>query len=523
MSDGQDTDGPFALDAGHGMGGAYAEGVQKAAVEKSTESQQLQSEHFAGARGGAITPPFSPQKLATLIELNTTHAKAGFSKARNVAGFGFEIVPHPEVDDPDDSQRKTAEDFWFGTDSEWQVGPSDSERATASAVATMAWADFEIIGWSALEVLTQTDGTPVGLSYIPAPSIRVRKDSPGFVQLKSGNLRYFGNFGDRYAGFGDDGDGRTFVDAETGESGPSVAGDVANEIIWKRNHTPFVEHYGTPDIVPAIADVQGAGEARSFNLDFFSNNTVPRMAVLVEGGELTEDARDDIRKVFNGMKDEGHRTAILEVQKLLDDPSQVSLAEDSDEVRIKIEPLTVGVEEDAAFLDYQHHTEHEILKAHDVPPVEAGTVESGAFSTDAEQQRKGYIETVIQPKQEGFAELFYETIHKALGVTDWIVEFQTQGYDTRLSDAEVAKTKAEAAGGMEKVDERRGWLGLDPLGPPLGDMLVAELGGMGAGGGVEEPLEAMVDEQVDDAESRLRDDFETEYLMSVGASAADAD
>lgn len=502
----------------HDLGGAYSETMAKATTAKAEESQQLHEEKFATAYGGSIAPPYPPAKLAELIEVNTTHAKAGFSKARNVAGYGLEVVPHPEVDSPTESQRETAEEFWFSGDSNWQVGPLDSELATPADVCEMAWADYEFIGWLSIEALTSMDGTPVGLAYIPAPTVRKRKDAPGFVQEQNGELRYFGSFGDRY---GDGRGDRVFVEAETGEFGPAIDGTVANEIIWKRNHTPFVENYGTPDIIPAVPDIDGSQKAREFNVDFFGNNAVPRLAVIVEGGELTEGARSDIHKLFHGLKDKDHSTAILEVEKLLDDPSQINFEGEDSDVRIRVEPLTVGTNEDASFLEYQHHTEHEILKAHDVPPVEAGTVESGAFSTDAEQQRKGFIETVIQPKQASFSELLYETIHQALGVSDWTIEFKTQGYDTRLSEAEVAKTKAEASMGTATVNEVRGWLDLEPLDTPIGEMLLAEMGGSGGspagpggGGNIGEQVEEMVDTQVERAREELQQDLRTEIRVA---------
>lgn len=499
------------------LGGAYTEMMTSAVATKAEESQQLQSKKFADAQGGAISPPFPPSKLAKLIELNTTHAKCGFSKARNVAGYGLEIVPHPEVDNPDTSQRETAKEFWFSGESTWQVGPMESERATASDVLWMSWADFEFIGWLGIETLVSTDGTPTGLAYIPAPSIRKRKDAPGFVQLKDGDLQYFGSFGDRY---GDGRDDRTFVDGDTGESGSSVAGTVANEIIWKRNHTPFVEHYGTPDIVPAIPNVEGDQEARSFNIEFFDNSAVPKLAIVVEGGELSESSREDIRKLFHKkLREENHRTAILEVEELANDnPSRFVEGEGSG-ATIRIEPLTVGMDEDASFLAYHDYNEHEILKAHEVPPIEAGRIESGAFSTDAEAQRKSYIETTIRPKQEAFAELLYETVHAALGVTDYTVRFKTRGVDTRLMDAQVVRERVQASGGVVRVDEVREWLGLEPLGPPVGEMLLAELGGMGgpglgASGGIEDAIQGLVSDAVDDLRDDLRDDLATESRVT---------
>lgn len=515
------------------LGGAYTETMDKATQTKADESQQLQSKQFADARGGAISPPYPPAQLAKLIEVNTTHAKCGFSKARNVAGFGLEIVPHSEIDNPDESQREIAEEFWFGGDSTWQVGPMESELATAADVLEMAWADYEFIGWLSIEALTSMDGTPTGLSYIPAPSIRKRKDAPGFVHLKGGDLRYFGAFGDRYIGEDESRNDRVFVDTETGESGPAVSGEVANEIVFKRNHTPFVDDYGTPDAIPCIPNIEGDQEARAFNIEFFQNSAVPKLAIIVEGGTLSDQSRSDIRALFHDkLKNENHRTAILEVNELLEQTAADYMnVDDREDPKIRVEPLTVGLDEDASFLEYHSHNEHEILKAHEVPPIEAGTIESGAFSTDAEAQRKGYQETVIQPKQEAFAELLYETIHAALGVTDYTIRFKSRGVDTRMMDAEVADMKVRTGrlSGTMTVDEARQIQELEPLGPPVGEMLLAELqqstggGGGGGGGSIEETLESMIDERVEEAREDLRRDIRTESRIHSQTQSASTD
>ena len=477
--------------------GAYTEMVKSATNTKAEKSQQLQEETFADAHGNSISPPYPPKRLAKLVELNTTHAKAGFSKARNVAGYGLELKPHPEVDEPSEEEREIAEDFWFGEDTTWQVGPMEAELATHADVLEMAWSDYEFIGWLSMELLVSTDGTPTGLAYVPAPTIRKRKDMPGFVQDRSGRLRYFGSYGDRY------GDDRTFVNPENGSTGTSVS-TVANEIIFKRNHTPFVDHYGTPDIIPAVPNVTGDQAAREFNIDFFENNAVPRVAVIVEGGQLTEDSRDDIRRIMHGMKDENHRTMILEVEKLLEE--EHGFDEDSD-MEIRVEPLTVGLQEDASFLEFHDHNEHEILKAHEVPPVEAGQIKSGSFSTDADAQRRGYLDTVIQPKQEAFAKLLHETVHSALGVNDWIVSFKSRGVDNRMRDAEVALKRVQASQGAITLNEIRKMLDMEPLDRAAGDMLLLEASGQPGGGNFEDLVGEMVDERLPERKASVTDRF----------------
>lgn len=465
--------------------GAYTERTKEAAEE----SQQLQEEIFADARGGSINPPYNPKQLAKLIELNTTHAKAGFSKARNVAGFGLELEPHPEVDDASDEGQSIARDFWYGSDTTWQVGPMEQEKATYADVLEMSWADYEFIGWLSIEVLAANDGSPTGLAYVPAPTVRKRKEKPGFVQERNGELRYFGAFGDRY------GDDKKFVDAKTGKVGSSVD-NPANEIIFKRNHTPFVDNYGTPDIVPAIPNIEADDAARDFNIDFFDSNAVPRIAVIVEGGELTEEARKDIRGIMHDMKDKDHRTMVLEVQKLIGERHNI----DGD-ISVEIEPLTVGVNEDASFLGFHEHNEHEILKAHEVPPVEAGQIKSGSFSTDAEAQRRGYLETVIRPKQEAFSTLLFETLHDALGVEDWVVSFKNRGVDDRMHNAEVALKRVQASQGAVTLNEIRDMLGMEPLDRPAGDMLLMEASGTPSAGAMEDLIGDMVDERIPEPEA----------------------
>ncbi len=460
--------------------GVYAE-LTRSIADKATETQQLEERVKGKIRGGAILPPFHPAKMAKLLEVNTTHAKCVFSKARNVAGYGLEIVPHPDVDDPDESQREIAEEFWFSSDSTWQVGPISSERSMPADVLEMAWTDYEAIGWLSIELLTTTDGTPSGLAYVPAMTIRRRKDEPGYVQIRRGRLTYYGNYGDRYD------DPPQFVDRETGQTDRSVP-NPANELIFKRNHSPLYTYYGAPDIVPGIPTIEGDDAARDFNIDFFENNAVPRLAIIVEGGELTQGARQDIHDLLHGMKDEDHRTVILEVEKLLENADSINLDDDRDDLAIRVEPLTVGINEDASFQDFRDRNEHELLKTHEVPPIEAGQIKSGAFSTDAQAQRKGYIETVILPKQEAFAQLLYETVHDALGVTDYTIQFKTRGVDTRLADADYASKIIQASQGTLRVNEARQVIAnetgvdLEPIEGPEGDQLLANLDDTSAGG-----------------------------------------
>ncbi|WP_255170109.1 phage portal protein [Natrononativus amylolyticus] len=497
--------------------GIYTE-ISKGIRTKAEETQQLQDRAQAVSPGGARSPPVDPVVLSRLLEENTTHAKCCYVKARNVAGYGFDLVPHPETDSPSEEQRETAEEFWFGDNSVWQVGPDHQERATATDVLQMGWLDYEAVGWLTLEPLIQMDGTPVGMAWVPAMTVRKRrthdnqgnKVAHGYVQLIDGNSRYFGVAGDRYA------DEPIFVDTVNGSFGTSVD-NPATELIFKRNASPLHRHYGTPDIIPARRAVRGKKAAEEYNIQFFENDAVPRMAVIIEGGELTDKAFETLDEIINESASGGsHRTLLLEVERLAQEPGMMNLQDgyDAKDVSIRIEPMTVGTEEDASFLGYQDHTEHDILQAHEVPPVVGNVLKSGAFSTDTDDQRKEFADSVIGPKQENYAGLLYETIHKPLGVTDWIIDFKTRGLENRVQELEMAATRIEASQGVLTVNQILEELGFEPRDDPIGQEMLLNLGGQP--GGVTASIEQTIHDEITDAKEDLRSDLTVErHLENV--------
>jgi len=85
---------------------------QGKSLEKAAETTQLDDRHVGHTIGGGIKPPYPPDRLAALQELNGTHAISIGKKASREVGFGFDIVPHARVDDPNETQREDARDFW---------------------------------------------------------------------------------------------------------------------------------------------------------------------------------------------------------------------------------------------------------------------------------------------------------------------------------------------------------------------------------------------------------------------------
>ncbi|GGO01755.1 phage portal protein [Haloarcula pellucida] len=486
-------------------------------LSKATNSQQL-SDRRIHSVGHGVKPPYHPDRLASFLELNETHATAVRKKARYEVGFGFELATHADVDvdEADDQERAVARQFWRGPDSRWETGPHQSaEPTTPEEVKELARQDYHSVGWCALEILTDMEGRPVGLAHVPANTIRVRKpqsrfDQPrhpetgnfvdgdlgeyasrGYVQERDGRRRYFGEAGDRHRGqevvitggdeprvtyTPDDSDKEPiFVDRETGDVAIGDAGALengpANELIFVRNPSPIEQDYGVPDWVSAIRTIGADEAAKDYNREFFDNDTIPRFVIKVTGGELSEESKNDLRQMLHGLREESHRAVILEVEKFFDGMD--------DDVEIELEPLGQGISEEMDFREFRKKNEHEIAKVHEVPPILIGVTETSNRS-NSQEQIADFANNVIAPEQHKFSQRLYKLIHQQyLGVTDWTIEYELRGADRPKEDADVARRKIQAVRGAIPVNRALEMIGEEPLPddhPVDGETLLANVG-----------------------------------------------
>jgi len=459
------------------------------AMSKAEETTQLDERHIATDVGRGIQPPYNPEALAAFQELNETHQACIRKKSRYEAGYGFDIVAHPSADEPDeggDSYQKVR-DFWYGSDSRWQIGPEGTSMSTPEEVLELGRQDYHGIGWAALEILVEGDGTPVGLAHVPAATVRVRKTTTtieredgeevesiesghGYVQVRQGRRRYFGEAGDRY------GDDKRFVDKETG----AVASDAselpngpANELIFLPNPSPLALYYGVPDWVAAMQTMGADQAAKEWNHDVFDNLGIPHYAVKVTGGTLSESSKDDLRNLMDNLKGSRYRTAILEVEEFVDDHG---LGDGGSDVNIELEPIGAREDLDMEFQAFRERAEHEIAKVHGVPPVLINVTSTSNRANSKEQTRE-FAKGIIEPEQAKFSARLYKIIHQdALDVDDWTIDFELRGAEQPEQDAKMAEQRVRAMrlAGVGTVNEAREELDLAPFEDDRGDMTLSE-------------------------------------------------
>jgi len=465
-------------------------GMQKAAG--SASSDQLDERSIGITVGQGIATPYPTHQLAGLQELNGTHAVCVEIKSKREVGYGFEIVPHENVDpeDASEDERDRAENFWRSRETLWKLGPKGTARGTPTEMHEKARQDYHGIGWAALEIIyAEFDDEPAGMSYLPAKTVRVKKQRDGdgfideqiaghgYVQKRNGQTRYFAEAGDRQNTDLNDNPDPRYVDRETGE----VYNDIetmrnegakpANELLFIPNPHPNTLYYGLPTWISEIQTMVADQEARRFNRERLENNLILDYLIIVEGGELSEESRKEVREHIEGLRDgDGPGALILEADDLVDK----GIGVEDQNVKIRVEPAAHYGDEDMSFANYREMNEKDIAKVHHVPLQILGNHD--ATNANTEEAIREFTEETIAPEQERYAERLYRVIHQQiLDVHDWTVDFVTKGARNERERAEIGKMTADSVKEVLTVNQALELFGLEPRDDEIGERLVSEV------------------------------------------------
>ena len=402
---------------------------------KQTSQQLTQTQDFAGLQG-LVEPLFDPANLALHMEANTYHARAVKTKAQDVAGQGWELLPL--VDNPSEEERESLLNFF------------DSLEEDLSQILIQAMTDRESVGWLSIELVRKDkapDGPIVFLRNIPAHTMRAHKDGEKYVQVRGTRKVWF-----KTAGLtGID------VDKNTGlvfKSGELDAEDRANEVLWNNIYTARSDVYGVPDHIPAIGAILGDIARRDYNIVFFENFGVPAYAVMISGdydpGEPIDD-NGNTQLVLTGppiveqvgdLKTPLHRQIEGHLQEIAANPHSVLLlgipSNEGGEVEITFEKLAVEVKE-ASFRLYRLDNAREVLSAHAVPPYRAGIAEQGSLGGNvAEQTDKIYRDSVIAPRQSMLERLMNRFVLSTYEGEDWSFSLLAIDVEDEILEMELA-------------------------------------------------------------------------------------
>lgn len=333
--------------------------------EEAGKSQQL-DEFQQQASGEFIPPTYNPSIWAQTPKVNTRLSRCIRSYARNTVGLGWHIEPiHPITPETPDADRKTIEEQ---TEILRDFFTYPNDKMPFSELAYLMKYDEESAGNGYWEIVRNNGGAITKLYHAPATTMRRRLMKPeagaqpvvyGFVQIRGNQKRYFKEFGDKRVMNAKSG---TWVEGKD----PLPVEDRATEIIQFMIYDPTNSYYGAPRYVPSSTAIAGNRQSAIRNVNFFENDAVPRMALLVSGGRLTGESMQQIEDFVRGKQkgvENAHRVMVIQVE-----PSKVGFQQQN-KTAIELKPLTVGVTEDASFQTYRSANDEEVREVFGMHPI----------------------------------------------------------------------------------------------------------------------------------------------------------
>lgn len=362
-----------------------------------------------------LTPPYPPEQLIKLPQLNNTLGQCVEAMVTNCDGFGHTLQPMTQ-EAKDLNEEALAEKERI---EELISQPFDDQ--TFLDIRKKSRADYETIGWKCLEIGRDATGAIIWFRHIPSHTVRKtrldvkpievtvslrRKSKLVSVKTTKRFRRYVQRVGAKRLYFKEYGDPRV-IDPSTGKENKSLNVDsAATEILWREIYT-VGENYGTPRYINNIPSVLGSREAEMVNFHFFEDNAIPALAVLLAGGQLTEDTVSDIRKMFQKKgKDTMHKVLVLEAKA---DNDNAGMDGKAPIPSLSIQPLAKDRQSDGLFKDYLEQCHVNIRSSFRLPPILLGRSEEHSHATAAASMETVKSQ-VILPEQQEFDAMMNEKI-----------------------------------------------------------------------------------------------------------------
>lgn len=411
-----------------------------------TRSKKIETDVITGYNAfDVVAPPYNLDYLAKLYEISTPHYAAVNAKVSNIVGLGYDLIPslrtREKIDAMDKSKKAKYEKklTTFKNDLIEQLEDLNEDDSFSETLQKV-WRDYEATGNGYIEVVrSETTGRIGYVGHVPSPTIRVRRDRDGFVQIISNKAVFFRNFGK------DDPD-------------PIRKDPNPPEIIHIKKHAPSSTFYGIPDIIAAKTAVAGLKFAADFNLDYFENKAVPRHVIILKGATINPRLAKNILEFFEtGLKGKNHRSLFI--------PLPADTADKK--VSLEIDPVEAGIQ-DASFKNYNKANISEVLMAHRVPINKVGIPEgvSLAVARDAD---KTFKEQVCGPEQK-IAEKKVKKLFKDLQGNQYLFDFKLNELTLTDEDTQSKIDERRIKTGTEVANEQRSRRGLPPI--PGGDIKV---------------------------------------------------
>lgn len=319
--------------------------------------------------------------------------------------------------------------------------------------------DRESLGFRAIEVVRNDDNEIINFNHIPAITIRKTQQERDLVEYEeeitdedTGEQetvtvsrrfrRYVQCVGMDMVYFKEFGDPRN-ISSKTGEEILDEEllereEELATEIIFDEFYTPG-STYGLPRWFGVLPAVLGSRESELVNLDFFRENAIPAMAVLVSGGALTAESFDNISQYITGMKGREAMQRVMVLEASADETG--STEHSAPAPKIDMKPMISERQQDGLFREYDNHNITKVRSSFRLPPILVGKAEDYTRAS-ALASIKTTEGQVFSPERGTIEDIFNHKIFRNLDIRNW--KFKLLGPPT--TDAEELSSIISALG-----------------------------------------------------------------------------
>jgi PBSX family phage portal protein len=409
--------------------------VIKGREVSSPVSLKMSEDPFAGQYGdGILEPPYSLEYLAQLPDHSNILSQCVEAMETNIDGFGFMLEPIGDADPENDGKyTKEAEDerkrlLHFFEFCNPDIPYSQLRRRVRR--------DLETLGNGYWEIIRDGQGDIAWIEHIEAHTMRltkldtqrvdvtlaIRDDESNefreypykklfrrFVQIRNGRKVYFKEFGDPR--IIDSRSGKT-VDEESASEDDFIA---ATEIIHFKLYSPH-SPYGVPRWIGNLLAVLGSRQAEEVNYEYFENNTVPPLALLVAGtlaDATIKRIQDFIDENMKGRKG-FHKILVVEASPA----TQPVPGMPAPKVSIEFKPLSDAQQKDALFDNYDKTNREKIRSSFRLPPIFVGLTSDYTRAT-AHESKNIAEEQVFAPERADHDFVVNRLLFSAMKIRYW--------------------------------------------------------------------------------------------------------
>lgn len=389
---------PRALLRKHGAANIFGEASAKQETTeqamKAFEGHQIQ-DPFTNAYGGQtagieniLRTPYNPYALLRLPEENNALRQCIDAMVVNIESYGhrFEFVGE---DGKEESKEAKKELKRLQT-----LLDSPNGQYSLVELRERLRRDYETFGYCFIEINRSVKKQIVSFYHVPAQTMRltavesdsvqtlvplVREDAVIYQKVNRQFRRYVQDVNGKKVYFKEYGDPRS-IDPETGQENKALTvDDAASEVYMLRLYTPGTA-YGAPRYINQLPAILGSRESEIVNLNFFKQNTIPAMAILVAGGELTEDSVLELEEHIAAVqgRESIHRVLLLEAK------GDAGAASENGTVpapKVEMKSLVAERQQDAMFQEYDKNNQKKIRSSFRLPPLYVGLSEDTTYAS----------------------------------------------------------------------------------------------------------------------------------------------